>query len=259
MNTSVETDKISEALAKAQGEMKNPEKNQTARIPMKSGGTYSYNYADLPATIEAVRGPLAKYGLAHTAAVTRSNFGTTLTVRLSHASGQWLQSEMDLPASSDPKSAAANLTYFRRYLLTGLVGIAADEDLDSEPEHGATYSKRTPADASKSDTSTASKQKVVAKAPVKPKIDLKPSEAAKPVEVKATTALDYCPTVGKWTGKRLGDFSTAELETYAETLTRSLKEQGKSHADLPPAHRELYENLMAATALSFAQAVGGDA
>lgn len=253
MKTSEFTDKVSEALAAAQGEMRNPEKNQTAKIPTKTGGSYSYTYADLPATIEAIRAPLAKYGLAHTAGVTGSDAGMLLTVRLSHTSGQWLESSIGLPPVTDPKSAAANLTYFRRYLLSGLVGIAADEDLDSEPESpGAKYVPKGPArEPNRIEPSAALKVKPAEK--VAPKAKVAPAPKA---EAESASPLEYVPSVGKWTGRRLGEFSTAELETYAAMLTSSLSEQGKSYTELPPAHRELYEKLMAATAASFEKAIG---
>lgn len=56
-------------------------------------------------------------------------------MRLLHSSGQWIESSLALPATSDPKALAANLTYSRRYLFVALVGVAGDDDLDGEPEN----------------------------------------------------------------------------------------------------------------------------
>jgi hypothetical protein len=143
MRTSPEIDQISTALAKAQGALKNPEKNQTAKIPTKVGGSYSYNYADLPHTLDTIRGPLAQNGLCHSAGIESHAEGMILSVRLMHTSGQWIESDVGFPGGNDPKLLAANITYFRRYLLTALVGVAADDDLDSEPEAPqATYQNR---------------------------------------------------------------------------------------------------------------------
>jgi len=239
MKTSDNTDKISEALAAAQGMMRNPEKNKTAKIPMKAGGTYSYDYADLPATIDTIRPALAKNGLAHVAGVKREDRGTVLAVRLLHTSGQWLESEMDLPMAADPKAAASNLTYFRRYLLTALVGIAADDDLDSEPEAGATYEQRRKQAPLQTSGALDSRPRGPAEKTKKP---VKTEPRAKP-----TNPLDYVPQIGKWITTRLGDHSATELEEYATALTRSLHESGKRIEDLPTLQRELYENLMAAT------------
>jgi len=148
MKTSEQTNEIAAALAKAQGSMKNPEKNKTANIPMKNGGKYSYNYADLPNTFDTVRASLSGNGLSHTFATTIDHQGgdTVCTCRLSHSSGQWYESEAFLPGSSDIKGMAANLTYLKRYLFSGLVGVAGEDDMDSEPESShSSYEERKPA------------------------------------------------------------------------------------------------------------------
>ncbi len=134
MSTSAEIGKIAEALSKAQGEMKNPEKNKTAKIPTKAGGQYSYNYADLPSTFDTVRAVLSKNGLSHTSSTHLHDPAgpTVLTVRLMHASGQWIESGLPLAPNSDPKLVAASMTYYRRYLFNGLVGISGDDDIDND-------------------------------------------------------------------------------------------------------------------------------
>lgn len=142
-----------EALSLAQGLMKNPEKTKTATIRMKAekgGGSYSYKYADLPAVIDAIREPFAKNGLSHRAEF-RSIEGQSeleLIVSISHSSGGEISSRIVIPgAGSDPKGFAANMTYFRRYLLCGLAGIAADDDTDGEPESASEPVKKLKMDA----------------------------------------------------------------------------------------------------------------
>lgn len=148
MKTSEQVNELFTALAKAQGEMKNPEKNKTATIPTKAGGSYSYNYADLPVTYDVAREALSKNGLSHFAATSMVDGCLVLQMRVAHSSGQWVESEVALPDSGDPKSLAANLTYFRRYLFTAIVGLAADEDTDSDPENdSAKYQDRKPSGA----------------------------------------------------------------------------------------------------------------
>lgn len=134
MKTSEEINQLSEALAKAQGSFKNPDKNKTAIIKMKSGGSYSYKYADLPSILDATRKGLSDNGLSHLFAIRYEGQFCFLVGRLMHSSGQWVQSEYVLPRSVDPKGLAAEMTYGRRYIYTALVGIAADEDTDSQPE-----------------------------------------------------------------------------------------------------------------------------
>jgi hypothetical protein len=54
-----------------------------------------------------------------------------LHTRLLHTSGQWIASEHPLPMSGKPQEIGSALTYARRYSLSALLGIAADEDDDA--------------------------------------------------------------------------------------------------------------------------------
>lgn len=134
MITSENVNELFTALAAAQREMKNPEKNRTATIPLKSGGKYSYKYADLPITFDTIREALGKNGLAHTCATIFKGEHFVLEMRLGHTSGQWVQSEWPLFVGDDPKTMAASITYGTRYLFNCLTGISGDEDTDSDPE-----------------------------------------------------------------------------------------------------------------------------
>jgi hypothetical protein len=150
MRTSDQIDKLAEALAKAQGQMKNPETNKTVTIRPQNKPAYSYNYADLPQCLEACRKPLADNGICYPASIIYQNGVPLLVMRLIHSSGQWIESEYPLPRSSSDKELASGMTYGKRYLLCNLVGISADDDLDSdanraEDPDGAQYGKKGPA------------------------------------------------------------------------------------------------------------------
>jgi len=134
MKTSESIAKIVEALSAAQGMFKNPEKNRTAKIPMKSGGSYSFNYADLPGMLDISREVLAKNGLAHFATKEFIGDYLLLTMRLAHKSGEWIESSVPIHTWSDEKHLAAQVTYYRRYLFQSLLGIAGEEDIDGTPD-----------------------------------------------------------------------------------------------------------------------------
>lgn len=225
MRTSTEINLISEALAKAQGELKNPEKNQTAKIPTKTGGSYSYNYADLPHTLDTIRGPLAKHGLSHTAGLESHAGGLILFVRLMHVSGQWIESDVGFPSGNDPKLLAANITYFRRYLLTALVGIAADDDLDSEPEAPqATYQSRgKPTQPATSSVSKQSARGEHAPAP------------AKAPEGNSAKVSDSASQYASW--------ETPALEAFMAEMLTKLKARGMSAADLKGDSKSKFEQV----------------
>lgn len=123
--------KLAEALAKAQAEMKNVNKEKTAEIKSERG-SYEYRYATLADGIEAIRPALSKHGIAFTQ-ITRP-VGDTLFLytRLIHSSGEFLESEWPVGAFArlTPQQVGSALTYARRYSLFSLVGISGQDDDD---------------------------------------------------------------------------------------------------------------------------------
>jgi len=116
------------ALSKFQGEVNNVSKD-------KSG--YGYKYADLAQILEAVRPLLSKHGLSVVQMPGKSESGVTVSTMILHSSGQWLQSETQLPMDTAAKMSAAQaagsvITYARRYALAAALGIAQEDD-DAAP------------------------------------------------------------------------------------------------------------------------------
>ena len=142
MKTSEHIGHLAAALATAQGKFRNPDKNKTAKIPLKAGGFYTYNYADLPIIFDCARDALSENGLSHLSSMVLEEKGPVLSMRLIHSSGEWVESDYPLPGNVDDKGLAASMTYGRRYLFSALTGLAADEDTDSDPEPDATYVPR---------------------------------------------------------------------------------------------------------------------
>jgi hypothetical protein len=145
MRTSETTGNIAAALAVAQGEFKNPETNKTVTVQTKDGRSYSYNYATLPLVLDVTRAALSKNGLSHLCVTTMADKGTFLTCRLAHKSGEWYEAEMPLSSGLAPKDLAGQLTYFRRYLLSMMIGVAGDDDIDDADTIGERAPKRSPA------------------------------------------------------------------------------------------------------------------
>ncbi len=129
---------IAAALAKAQIELTNPEKSQTATIvssfPREENKTF--RYAPLSSGLEIVRKCLGKHEIAavQTTAFDKESGLIRLTTTLAHASGEWVASDWPVcPVSeaSAPHRLGAALTYARRHSLFTLVGIAGDDDRDA--------------------------------------------------------------------------------------------------------------------------------
>src|ERR1700749_2556220 len=129
---------IAAALAKAQGDLTNPEKSLTApiRSPFPQEGARTFRYASLASGLDIVRKSLGQHEIAtiQTTRIDESAGQIRLTTILMHASGEWISSDWPVCASSEtaaPHRMGAALSYARRYALFTLVGIAGEDDLDA--------------------------------------------------------------------------------------------------------------------------------
>ena len=129
---------IAAALARAQGELANPEKSLVATIracgPREMDQTF--RYAALSTGLDIVRKALGGHEIAmvQTTAIDKEAGLIRLTTTLAHASGEWLSSEWpvcSIAETAAPRRMGAALTYARRYTLSTLVGIAGEDDLDA--------------------------------------------------------------------------------------------------------------------------------
>jgi hypothetical protein len=129
---------IAAALAKAQGELTNPEKSLMATIRSDGPGAAerSFRYAPLSSGLDIVRKTLSQHEIAtvQTTAIDQTAGIVNLTTVLAHASGEWIASDWPVCAISEtatPHRMGAALTYARRYALFTLVGIAGEDDIDA--------------------------------------------------------------------------------------------------------------------------------
>lgn len=124
-----EPSKLAEALAKAQGEMKNAVLN-------KINPHFKSKYADLAAVREATLPALNKHGLSLTQCTVMRDGALILLTILWHQSGEQITSEYPLPNEPNkPQIMGSATTYARRYCWAAMCGIASDEDDDAEAAH----------------------------------------------------------------------------------------------------------------------------
>ena len=129
------------ALAAAMSEVEAITKDRTVEVQTRASGTYKFSYATLDAIIAGIRGPLTKNGLWFTQIVDQAADMATppiLITRLYHKSGQYIQSTTHLRvhANSGNQEFGGALTFMRRYALSGLLGIATDDDDDANKADG---------------------------------------------------------------------------------------------------------------------------
>jgi hypothetical protein len=127
---------LAAALAKAQGELTNPEKSLIATIhsPFPREGERTFRYASLASGLDIVRKTLGQHEIAtvQSTAIDQATGQIQLTTLLAHASGEWISSDWPVCAIGEaPHRMGAALSYARRYALFALVGIAGEDDRDA--------------------------------------------------------------------------------------------------------------------------------
>lgn len=131
MKTSNEVNDIFKAQIEMQAELGN--------IAKDSKG-YGYSYTSLDKLIMYVKPFLAKYKLGFIQTNTTLPDGTIgVTTRLIHESGQWVEDTLSanlfkLAKMNEYQVAGSLITYFRRYGLASILGVASDDDIDAQGE-----------------------------------------------------------------------------------------------------------------------------
>ena len=121
------------ALAAAQAEIKSPKRNKEVEVATKKGGKYKFSYATLDSVIDDMREALTKNGLWFIQHITEGGLVTVVT----HKSGGSQEFSIPMPEHrGTPQEFGSLLTYFRRYALCCIFGIAAEEDDDANQAMG---------------------------------------------------------------------------------------------------------------------------
>lgn len=155
IRTTSAIDKLAAALAKAQGDVGDPTKNE-------ANPYFNSRYADLAQVLGVIRPALSVHGLSLTQWPTIQDGCVQVTTRLMHESGQWMECDLSCVLQIRPteeveevapqgrgtikkKKQGTNvaqamgtlITYLRRYSAAAVVGVAqidADaNDLDGQP------------------------------------------------------------------------------------------------------------------------------
>lgn len=163
MRTSEETTNLMKAMIAAAPEIRSIAKNKQA---------YGYKYATLDSLIDMLRDVLPKHGLWFTQIPTRSDEESVLTTRVFHESGEWLEDKILMTdtelqgKANDTQKLGASITYFRRYVLSSIFGVSADEDVDGNLE-----SKERPQQARPQPTAQKIDSKTYLKKEIRERID----------------------------------------------------------------------------------------
>lgn len=140
-----ETNKeIAAALAKSWAEIENPKHNKTVQVKTKSGGQYTFDYADLGTIFDEAKRVFKENGIsvlqnAYTEIV-EGNLMIAVETMLLHSSGEWVKSQpLKMPSSMNMQDMGGQITYMKRYSLSAMLGIASESDDDANGASGNTF------------------------------------------------------------------------------------------------------------------------
>jgi hypothetical protein len=223
MNKSEQINELALALAKAQGQM-SPAK-------MEATNPFLHNkYADLGSVIQAARKPLSENGLSFSQHPTIEAGRVSVCTVLMHSSGQWLESVIDLPVGEEKGLSLAQsmgkvVTYLRRYSLSAILGIYADEDTDGNDDK--------PSQASRRGNGNGAQQRQPAA-----------TTPANGTTTAPTMSRETAENVTNSKGERYGDLESTALENMIHGINKGLKKEG-----LTLAQKEEYQLKLAAIAV----------
>lgn len=142
------------ALSQVQGKLGGAvPKNRTVKVRLKTGGSYEYSYT----TLDAILSAAAPHMAAHEVGVVQFPHSfegeTELVTHLTHSGGAYLEVRNSLGRRNDIQELGKMITYMRRYVVQGLLGVAAEEDTDGPDRDGQTKTVE-PKEAKRDESST---------------------------------------------------------------------------------------------------------
>ena len=124
MNSSETIKNLADALAKAQGELKNP-RFDSVNPHFKS------KFASLAAVRDAVIPAFSKHGISVSQWPIGSDGHAGCKTILAHASGEWIHESFIIPVDKpNAHGYASAVTYAKRISLQSIAGVVGDEDDD---------------------------------------------------------------------------------------------------------------------------------
>jgi hypothetical protein len=155
---------LPEAFAAFQANLPRIRKTAAGQV----AGNRNYKYADLADVTHEVLPELAKYGLSWLTMPTLNDAGQfVLRYKLLHTSGEFETGDYELPTGAAPQQLGSAITYGRRYTLTSVTGVVADEDDDGRaaqdaPRRTAPRQQQAPAPTEQVDQAAQARQRLAA-------------------------------------------------------------------------------------------------
>lgn len=137
MKTSESISNLASALVKAHTKIKHAIKDN-------KNPHFKNDYATLESVIDASKEALLEQGIV----VLQAPSGGTLTTRLQHSSGEFIETELNLLLTKqDMQGLGSAITYARRYSLAALLNMAQADDDGNEASKPASQKSKKPGQA----------------------------------------------------------------------------------------------------------------
>ena len=130
MNTSEQINELAAALSKAQASMTGAQKDSNNPF-------FKSSYADLSSVMESISTPFADNGLSFVQSPGFDEGLVSVTTRIMHSSGQWIEGTTVLPPTkNDAQGYGSAITYAKRYGLQAMAGVpSVDDDGNAAVKH----------------------------------------------------------------------------------------------------------------------------
>jgi hypothetical protein len=127
-----EHENLASALVAALADLTVVEKDQTAKVKMKEGGTYTYSYTDLGSIVKRTRAALSDHALVLFQPIVGHEQGLAVHTYIVHGPTNDREDfgELPFPQGRDAQATGSWVTYMRRYALLAALGMATGEDDD---------------------------------------------------------------------------------------------------------------------------------
>lgn len=141
ITTSEQIASLAGALALAQAEIENAAKDG-------NNPHFKSKYASMEAVVYACKATLPKHGLSYVQFPGMQGDYVTVTTRLMHKSGEWIEGTLPMPVGKrDAHGVGSAISYARRYSLMAVIGIAAEDDDGNGAVAGGEVKSAPPAKA----------------------------------------------------------------------------------------------------------------
>ncbi len=127
---------LAAALSKFQASVPKIDLDREVEVQTKTGGKYKFRYATFANIIDKIKKPLSENGLSYSQLVNENGSVTTI---LMHESGEWISSTLLITGEKTPQGIGSTITYTKRYALSSMLGVCADDDDDANIGQGNSF------------------------------------------------------------------------------------------------------------------------